>query len=73
VKTIILKNLILSAALSMFVASCAAPKKGVADAAVDAATKNASPVTKAAVRKATGHGTGPVERAKDEAADKLGL
>lgn len=48
--------------------SCA---KTPADAAVDAATSGMGPARSAAVRKATGHGTGPVEKAKNEASDKI--
>lgn len=42
-----------------------------ADAAVNAATSNMGPVKSAAVRNATGHGTGPVEQAKDDVSDKI--
>lgn len=48
--------------------SCA---RGPADVAVDAATSGMGPAQSAAVRKATGHGTGPVERAKNDVSDKI--
>ena len=38
---------------------------------MDAATSCMGPVESAAVRNATGHGTGPVEKAKNEASDKI--
>ena len=55
------------AGITPFVSSCAHP----ADAAVNAATANTGPVTSAAVRQTTGHGTGPVEKTKDNAMDKV--
>ena len=77
----LLKNLCLSAAASMFVTSCGTSTdtitdtatKIAADAAVDAATKKTDPLTSAAVRKATGYGTDPVEKAKADMLNKVGL
>ncbi len=47
--------------------------KAAGDAAVDAATKNTDPLTGAAIRNATGYGTDPIEKAKADALNKLGL
>ena len=76
-----LKNLCLSAAVAMLVTSCGTSTdnvtgdatKAAGDAAVDAATKNTDPVTKAAVTKTTGYGTSPVEKAKTDTLNKVGL
>ena len=65
--TKLLKNTILAAAASMFVASCGTGgsqegiTKSLGDAAVDSVTKDSDIVTKTAVRNATGYGTDPVE------------
>lgn len=62
----LLKNIILAAATSMLVASCATDgqqivPKSLGDAAVDSVTKDTDPITKAAIRSKTGYGTNPVE------------
>jgi len=80
-KTALLINLFLVAASSMLVTSCAtftgnAPSgmtKTAGDAAVDAATKNTDPLTKAAIRNTTGYGTDPIEKAKTDTLNKLGF
>ena len=80
-KTTLIKNLLFSATLSLFVASCASTtandptgiSRAAGDAAVDAATKKVDPITGAAVRQATGLGTGPVEQATTGALNKIGL
>ena len=61
-----IKNILLSAVATMFVTSCASTNqtdltKSVGDAAVDSVTKDVSPLTKTAVRNATGYGSDPVE------------
>ena len=62
-----IKKLLVAAAISMFVVSCANTNdpsgitKAAGDAAVDAATKNTDPITGAAVRQATGYGTDPTK------------
>lgn len=55
------------AAITPSISSCAHP----ADAAVNAATANTGPATSAAVRQTTGHGTGPIEKTKDNTMDKV--
>jgi len=47
--------------------------KTAGDAAVDAATQNVSPLTKAAIVQKTGYGTSPVEEAKTNFFSQLGL
>ena len=80
-KTKLLKNLFLSAAVTMFVTSCGTSTtnvpsgvtKSAGDAAVNAATKKTDPLTGAAIRSTTGYGTNPVEKAKTDALNKLSL
>jgi hypothetical protein len=55
------------AAIAPFISSCANP----ADSAVNAATANTGPATSAAIRQTTGHGTGPIEKTKDNTLDKV--
>lgn len=62
----LLKNIVLAAATSMFIASCAtngeqAVPKSLGDAAVDSVTKDTDPITKTAIRNTTGYGTDPIE------------
>jgi hypothetical protein len=45
--------------------------KSPADAAVDAATSGMGPGKSAAVRQTTGYGTGPAEKTKNNATDKI--
>ena len=62
----------------LFLNSCANTStdpitKAAGNAAVDAATKDSSLMTKAMVRQTTGYGTDPVEKAKSDALGKIGL
>jgi hypothetical protein len=59
--------LLATAGIIPLITNCAHP----ADAAVNAATANTGPVTSAAVRQTTGHGTGPVEKTKKNAVEKV--
>jgi len=76
-----LKNLVLSAAVTVLVVSCSTSgnpatgdiTKAAGDAAVDAATKNANPLTGAAIRNTTGYGTDPVEAASTGLLNSIGL
>ena len=67
-KTNICLLAIATAGILPFVSSCSTSP---ADAAVNAATSNMGPGKSAAVRQATGHGTGPVEKTKDNTLDKV--
>jgi len=66
-KTSLFKSLLLSAAVTMLVASCGTSTgtdpsgigKAAGDAAVDAATQKTDPITGAAIRQTTGYGTEP--------------
>jgi len=57
---------------ALLLGSCSNPAgDAAADAAVDAATADMGIVEGTAVRKATGHGTDPVEKAKQDSVDKI--